>query len=149
MTSPRIATGHQTVTAQTVMTLVGEEGASIPVATEIHYSTRDPFAVRVVFSISGAADVEWVFARDLLISGLLGPAGTGDVQLFPAADGIIFELNSPGGRARLIADSDELNSFARRMVSAVAPGSEHHFYDIDREIGLLADSHLPGSSAQR
>ncbi len=138
MTAPHITAAHQSVVAQTVMGLYTDH-EHVAVGAELQYHSRDPFAVRVVFTIPGSADVEWVFARDLMIGGLLGPAGTGDVQLFPTADGLVFELNSPGGQARLLADRDEVTAFCRRMINAVAPDQEHLYFDIDQEMALLAD----------
>ena len=58
----------------------------------------------------------------------------------------MFELNSPSGRARLIADPEVLASFVPRTLDAVPLGAESSYYDMDQEIALLADLHAPGAS---
>jgi len=136
---------HHSVVATTGMTLIAES-ADVEVDAELNFHSRDPFAIRVVFSVAAAPAVEWVFARELLIDGLAAPAGTGDVQIFPTHDGIVFELNSPSGRARLLADPEMLSVFAQDTLAAVPMGAEFGYFDLDQEIALLADVRLPGAS---
>lgn len=136
---------HHTVIARTAMTLIAET-VDVDVDAELSFHSRDPFAVRVVFSVSSAPAVEWVFSRELLIDGLRAPAGTGDVQVFPCHGGVVFELNSPSGRARLLADPDVLGSFVQDALDAVPLGAESRYFDLDQEIALLADLQLPGAA---
>ena len=136
---------HHSVGARTAMTLIAE-AAEIDVDAELTFHSRDPFAIRVLFSVASAPAVEWVFCRELLVHGLGAPAGAGDVQIFPCHRGIVFELNSPSGRARLLAEADVLTSFAQDTLDAVPLGSESQYYDLDAEIALLADLPLPGAS---
>lgn len=136
---------HHSVIARTAMTLIAE-AADIDVDAELTFHSRDPFAIRVLFSVASAPAVEWVFSRELLVNGLGAPAGAGDVQIFPCHRGIVFELNSPSGRARLLAEADVLTSFAQDTLDAVPLGSESQYYDLDAEIALLADLQLPGAS---
>ena len=136
---------HHSVIARTGMTLIAE-AADIEVDAELNFHSRDPFAVRVVFSVASAPAVEWVFSRELLINGLSAPAGTGDVQVFPCHDGIVFELNSPSGRARLLADPEVLTSFAQDTMNVVPLGAEFRYFDLDQEIALLSDLQLPGTT---
>ncbi len=136
---------HHSVVARTAMTLIAE-AADIDVDAELTFHSRDPFAIRVLFSVASAPAVEWVFSRELLVNGLGAPAGAGDVQIFPCHRGIVFELNSPSGRARLLAEADVLTSFAQDTLDAVPLGSESQYYDLDAEIALLADLPLPGAS---
>ena len=136
---------HRSVQASTGMTLLAEN-VDIAVEADFRFSSRDPFAVRVVFSVASAPVVEWVFARELMVDGLAAPAGTGDVQLFPTRAGIVFELTSPSGRARLVADADVLGSFVQETLDVVPLGAESKFFDLDQEIAMLADIALPGAS---
>jgi hypothetical protein len=135
---------HHSVIARTGMTLIAD-AADIDVEAELNFHSRDPFAIRVVFSVASAPAVEWVFARELLIDGLQAPAGTGDVQVFPCHNGVVFELNSPSGRARLLADADVLACFADDTLNVVPLGAEFKYFDLDQEIALLADLKLPGA----
>jgi hypothetical protein len=136
---------HRSVQATTGMTLLAET-MDIAVDAEFRFSSRDPFAVRVVFSVASAPVVEWVFSRELLVDGLVAPAGTGDVQLFPTRSGIVFELTSPSGRARLIAEPEVLASFVEETLGVVPLGAESKYFDLDQEIAMLADISLPGAS---
>ena len=61
------------------------------------YNPVDPFAVTATFSSPPAGEVVWIFARDLLSRGLSGPAGEGDVHVWPSLDAngrttVIMEL---------------------------------------------------------
>lgn len=136
---------HRSVMASTGMTLLAEN-VDIAVDADFRFSSRDPYAVRVVFSVASAPVVEWVFSRELLVDGLVGPAGTGDVQLFPTQAGIVFELTSPSGRARLVADTEALASFVQETLNVVPLGAESRYFDLDQEIAMLADISLPGAS---
>lgn len=136
---------HHSVIATTGMTLIAE-AADIDVDAELNFHSRDPFAIRVVFSVASAPAVEWVFSRELLVDGLSAPAGTGDVQIFPTNKGIVFELNSPSGRAQLLADPQVLTSFVQDTLEALPLGTESRYYDLDQEIALLADLQSPGAS---
>ena len=136
---------HRTVQASTGMTLLAET-IDISVDADFRFTSRDPFAVRVIFSVASAPVVEWVFARELLVDGLVAPAGTGDVQVFPTRAGIVFELTSPSGRARLVADPEVLASFVQETLDVVPLGCESKFFDLDQEIAMLADITLPGAS---
>jgi len=136
---------HHSVIARTGMSLLAEADDST-VDAELNFHSRDPYAVRVVFSAASAPAVEWVFSRELLVDGLTAPAGTGDVQIFPCHDGIVFELNSPSGRARLIADTEVLTNFVQDTLDTLPLGSESRYFDLDQEIALLADLQSPGTS---
>lgn len=135
---------HHSVVARTGMTLIADV-TDIAVDAELSFHSRDPFAIRVVFSVASASAVEWVFSRELLIDGVSAPAGTGDVQVFPCHDGVVFELNSPSGRARLLADAEVLARFAQETLDVVPLGAESKYFDLDQEIALLADLQLPGA----
>lgn len=139
------AVRHHSVIARTAMKLIAAS-ADIEVEAEFNFYSGDPFAVRVVFSVASAPAVEWVFSRQLLVDGLTAPAGTGDVQIFPGHDGIVFELNSPSGRAHLLADPVVLENFVHDTLEAVPLGTEFRYFDLDQEIALLVDLRMPGAS---
>src|SRR5215212_6233478 len=76
------------------------------------YDGADPFAVRIAFGDvgdeNGVVDLEddgiaWLLSRELLQAGLDGPAGDGDVRLWPAhaaTDVLFLHLRAPRHRAR-------------------------------------------------
>jgi hypothetical protein len=127
---------HRHVFANVPMRLAVGSG-DVPVSAELHYSTRDPFAVRATFCRTGYSPVAWTFARDLLLVGVARPAGLGDVQVFPDKSAVILHLSSPEGTARLAAQATELRQFVARMLSLVPAGGESAFYDLDAELAAF------------
>lgn len=138
MATSHLDNRHRGVIASTMMTFQPGE-VTIAVDTELRYLTRDPFAVRVIFTLPGNPPVEWVFARDLLVTGLHAPSGVGDVQVFPAREGLRIDLASPAGAAELLADLDEVASFVAETMRLVPLGAESDYLDLDLEVGMLAE----------
>src|SRR5437867_2713924 len=71
---------------------------------EFRYDTTDPFAVLTLFQPAESDPVSWIFARELLSSGLTEPAGHGDVRVEPAVfnpESTCLVLTSPNGHVRL------------------------------------------------
>ncbi|WP_369069480.1 SsgA family sporulation/cell division regulator [Kineococcus terrestris] len=117
-------------------------GPGLPVPASLHYGADDPYAIHAVFR-GGDADVEWVFARDLLREGLVGPAGDGDVHVRPCSgsvDGrrrVLLRLSSPDGNAELEADEADVRRFLRRADALVPPGRETRHLDLDDLVARL------------
>ncbi|WP_405803964.1 SsgA family sporulation/cell division regulator [Streptomyces sp. NBC_00210] len=126
--------GVTTVRATTQLQLL-VDGPPCPqlVPTTFTYRSDDPYAVRVVFGERPGAQVEWVFARELLIEGLRRSSGTGDVRVHreAAAPGqagparVHISLNSPEGKALLAMLSSDLETFVAKTRAVVVYGSEH------------------------
>ena len=74
---------HVDVEASVHLRLVVADADAVPLPVSLRYSAADPYAVRAVFSGDGM-EVEWVFARDLLRTGLISPVGDGDVHVWPS-----------------------------------------------------------------
>lgn len=112
--------------------------SAAPVVTRWTYSADDPFAVTLVIQTRGDQCVDWVLARDLLVAGLTGPAGIGDVRVRPARmeewDVALVEIRSPDGRALLEVDRDLLQQFVDATIEAIPLGSESTVIDMDAEI---------------
>ncbi|WP_308184827.1 SsgA family sporulation/cell division regulator [Streptomyces sp. MNU76] len=76
-------------------------------------------------SSADGADVTWAFARTLLAEGLTGPAGIGDVHLWPCGPAhTVVELHSPHGMAMIRFDTSSLRRFLHRSYAVVALGGE-------------------------
>lgn len=120
--------------------LVVPDAEAVPMPVALRYCASDPYAVTVAFRGDGLS-VEWVFARDLLLEGLSGPAGKGDVHISPATragtDAVSIWLSSPDGQAVLEADRVDLAAFLDRTTSLVPAGREHEHIDLDAEIATL------------
>lgn len=118
--------------------LIGATGAVTPLASELHYDPRDPYAVTTIFT-TGVSEVRWTFGRDLLREGLYEPTGDGDVHVWPCLDStghavVIIELCSPDGEALVQVRTNDLHAFVDRMNAAVTPGTESQLIDIDSAI---------------
>lgn len=60
----------------------------------------DPLAPFEVVTWFGTEDAgaEWTFSRELLVEGLDGPAGVGDVRLWPSRTQVLLELSGVNDR---------------------------------------------------
>jgi hypothetical protein len=118
--------------------------AAAPVVTRWTYCTDDPFAVTIEIQTRGNRFVDWVLARELLVEGLTGPAGIGDVQVRPANMGewdvTLVEIRSPDGHAVLEVDRDLLRQFVQATIDLIPLGSESMAIDIDAEIEKITRS---------
>ena len=136
-------TDRTTVTSQLQLRLVVPVGPSLPVTTDVRYEASDPWALRVTFRTGDedAASVEWLFARSLLVDGLSGPAGEGDVRVWPSVRGrsrvVHLAMSSPSGSALFEIDRDGLVEFLQRCYLVVPTGGEGDLVDIDAELSLL------------
>jgi hypothetical protein len=129
-----------TVTHEVELQLVVPGAAMLPVPAHLAYDASDPYAVRATF-LAGDDSVEWVFARDLLASGVSRPTGDGDVHVSPdGPEVILISLASPDGRAVLAAPSAEVSGFVARTYELVPPGDEWRHVDVDAAISRLLTS---------
>jgi hypothetical protein len=119
-------------------------GQAAPVVTRWTYLVDDPFAV--TFSIRTRSDrwVTWVMARDLLLAGLTGNAGVGDIRLRPCRvhghEVLVVEISSPDGHAALEVDRDLLGRFVQATTELLPLGSEISVLDMDAEIEKITRS---------
>lgn len=139
-----------TVSAELGLRLVAAQQTIVPLVASLNYSGSDPYAIRMAFHVGTEEPVEWIFARDLLADGLMGPEGDGDVRVWPSAPAdsldeaaesrsvLNIELSSPFGEAHFEAPSEAIASFLDRTFRAVPMGKESDVIDIDAELnGLL------------
>lgn len=95
--------------------------AQVPVG--LVYDSADPWAITLLI-----AGQEWLFARDLLATGLYEPAGDGDVTVRPDTGGIfghvVVTLSSPTGTADLALPRGTVESLLDAAEALVPPGCE-------------------------
>jgi hypothetical protein len=119
-------------------------GQPTPVVTRWTYTVADPFAVSLSVRTSNDEWVEWLVGRDLVVAGLEGPSGEGDVRMSPQIvqgyDIVEIEIRSSDGRAVLEVDRDLLRHFVEASVEMVALGEEMRHIDLDREIDKITRS---------
>ena len=130
-----------TVSAELGLSLVVPEHGAVPLVASLYYSADDPYAVRMAFHVGMDDPVEWIFARDLLAAGLEGPAGEGDVQVWPSDDRgsevLNIALSSPFGEAHFEAPRTATSEFLRRTYEVISGGRESDFVDLDSELDEL------------
>jgi hypothetical protein len=115
----------------------------------LRYRTDDPLAVRMAFPAQFSlddgpqpptAEIEWVFARSLLASGLEVRSGAGDIRISPCPgvyQSVVVELYSPDGVALLMFKGPELREFLGRTYESVPVGQEYCTLTVDHEIEEL------------
>jgi hypothetical protein len=131
---------HTVICSPAVFELIAPDAPVVPVKVDLTYSSRDPFAVQASFRTGNGTAVDWVFARDLLHDGLIGPAGTGDVRVRPMPDSpnrVQLELSSPSGHAVFTTCAQTLGDFLYRTFEAVPPDSEYSWLDFDLALSDL------------
>ncbi|BAJ27058.1 MULTISPECIES: SsgA family sporulation/cell division regulator [Kitasatospora] len=134
---------RNTVRTRTAMHLLVPGGPALRTPADLDYDTADPLAVRLTFHPPGDGPVEWVVARTLLLAGLSGPAGEGDLRISPLVDAGLAEvaltLRSPEGEATLRSPAPPLLAFLARTGRLVPLGREQVTADLDRKLaGILA-----------
>lgn len=124
--------------------LITAEDQELPVPATLRYDSTDPFAVHVDFppevSLAGEA-VTWTFGRGLLEQGVSGPAGSGDVHIWPCGPvRTVVEFHSPLGLALLQFETGALRRFLLRSYAVVAAGREDVGAAVDQGLEALLGS---------
>lgn len=128
------------VTAELALRMVLDSDRTVAVPCSLEYRVEEPYAVRAIFR-TGITDIEWMFARDLLLEGLQKPSGEGDVVMWPESHDdsplLLIALNSPSGQAVLECDRAHVEHFLRRTFELVPVGEESATMDIDACIAAI------------
>ncbi|MYV41195.1 SsgA family sporulation/cell division regulator [Streptomyces sp. SID1328] len=124
------------------MQLVVSSEASLFLTMMLRYEPSDPYVVRAEFTVLDSDEaVEWIIGRDLLADGLKGPAGEGDIQVWPVGDGdpcdMCILLTPPAGTALLLAPAREVRAFLREAEELVPRGTEAGHLDLDAWLAQL------------
>ncbi|MDT9699217.1 SsgA family sporulation/cell division regulator [Streptomyces sp. P17] len=124
--------------------LITADEQELPAPATLRYRSADPLAVHIDFPSEISLDgdgVTWTFARTLLAEGLRGPAGSGDVHIWPCGPArTVLEFHSPHGLALLQFDSAALRSFLLRSYAVVAAGQEDVESAVDEGLSALFGS---------
>jgi hypothetical protein len=134
-----------TVSAELGVRLAVPEYTFVPRVAHLFYSCEDPYAIRMAFHIGLDEPLEWVFARELLATGIEGPQGLGDVTVWPSSgpDGgapgsvLHIELESPFGQAVVEAPAGEVSDFLHRTYQIVPASEEGDHLDLDAGLNDL------------
>ncbi len=129
------------VSAELGLSLVVPDHGPIPLVASMYYSGKDPYAIRMAFHVGTDEPVQWIFARDLLATGLQGPTGEGDVQIWPAdeegCEVFNIALCSPFGQAHFEAPIVAAADFLKRTFEVIPVGQESNFINLDSELEEL------------
>jgi Streptomyces sporulation and cell division protein, SsgA len=131
-----------TVSAELGLRLVVPQQTIVPLVASLYYSKEDPYAIRIAFHVGLDEPVEWIFARELLSTGVEGEQGLGDVKVWPSTGSesglpgsvLNIELSSPFGQAHFEAPLQEIADFLRRTHQVVPVGSETDHVDVESEL---------------
>jgi Streptomyces sporulation and cell division protein, SsgA len=145
-----------TISAELGLRLVIPQQTIVPLVASLYYSGSDPYAVRMAFHVGTDDPVEWIFARDLLATGIESRQGEGDVHVWPSAgscteaggldvigatgtEGTVLniELSSPFGQAHFEAPARAMSAFLQRTYQIVPAGQETDYIDIETELNDL------------
>ena len=137
------------VSAAWEISLVLSSRWTMPVRAHFTYRSADPYAVQLDFYLDTRRSVRWTFARDLLTTGLVFPAGCADVQVWPADDGMGVHLclESPQGEALFEIPLAPLSRWLGRTYQLVPPGEEPRHLSLDTRLERLLQE-TPYSSRQ-
>jgi hypothetical protein len=118
-------------------------GSATPVLSRLSFVGSEPFAVTIAFRTDRGAWVEWTFARELLVTGLVEPAGIGDVRIRPDLatheDTVAFEIESPEGYALVEIEREDVEDFLDRTLEIVPLGQESENFDVDAFIDEITN----------
>jgi hypothetical protein len=140
-------TGPLSITRPLALELIDATGAATSVRADLTYDAADPYAVAAIFSMNPGCEsndetVRWVFARELLVTGVHEPAGEGDVRIWPCLNALgqaitVIELSAPDGEALLQARSVEMCAFLAETEVVVPSGAEATYLDVDDTVSKL------------
>ncbi|MBL7488004.1 SsgA family sporulation/cell division regulator [Frankia sp. AgB1.9] len=131
---------HDHVTVDLIILLVQSPGPAQPLAATMRYDRTDPFAVALDIHSSPTTVVTWTFARDLLQQGVYGPAGDGDIEIWPAnlhGGPISLSLSGPTGKALFETPRRKVLTFLTHTYTVVPLGAESQNFDVDAFIAPL------------
>ncbi|MET8827588.1 SsgA family sporulation/cell division regulator [Streptomyces sp. NPDC004610] len=133
----------QTVQAEVMMNFLVSEELSFRIPVELRYEATDPYAVRLTFHLPGDAPVTWAFGRELLVDGMAGPCGEGDVHVAPAeADTLgetLIRLQVGSDQALFRSSAAPLVAFLDRTDKLVPLGQEGALADFDAHLDQALD----------
>lgn len=142
---------HESVQAEVLMSFLVSEELSFRIPVELRYVPADPYAVRMTFHLPGDAPVSWAFGRDLLLDGIVGPSGDGDVHIAPVGPGeladIAIRLRVGDEEALFQVSAAPIVAFLDRTDRIVPLGQEQAHGDFAAELDQVLLSILAEENA--
>lgn len=125
------------------MWLIGPDDMTVPLTCGLHYSRKDPYAVRMSLDTDTDKSVQWFISRDLLAAAMFAPEGVGDVRAWPslaekgAGTGrktLNIELGLPDGYVHFEGSAAGIGAFLAQTYELVPGGQEPAFLNLDAEL---------------
>ncbi|MEU5158530.1 SsgA family sporulation/cell division regulator [Streptomyces sp. NPDC020875] len=142
---------HESVQAEVLMSFLVSEELSFRIPVELRYVPADPYAVRMTFHLPGDAPVSWAFGRDLLLDGIVGASGDGDVHIAPVGPGeladIAIRLRVGDEEALFQVSAAPIVAFLDRTDRIVPLGQEQAHGDFAAELDQVLLSILAEENA--
>lgn len=115
----------------------------VPVAARLRYGAHDPYTVHLDNHVELPDPVSWMLSRELLLAGLDGPAGVGDISLWPGpepeGDSVFLTLHGEEESVLLRLPAGTLRAFLRMTECVVPLGLEREHLDLDAVVERLLD----------
>ncbi len=124
-------------TSRTLPAITMHRGSGAQEWMTFRYRSSDPFAVEVSLRERAPLIHTWVFARELLATGLTASVGEGDVRISPwtaapdGRDAVRLALRSAEAHLLVQLDAEDLGEFLAATEAVVMPGNESAHLDLD------------------
>ncbi|MER7662163.1 MULTISPECIES: SsgA family sporulation/cell division regulator [unclassified Streptomyces] len=142
---------RESVQAEVLMSFFVSEELSFRIPVGLRYETQDPYAVRMTFHLPGDAPVTWAFGRELLLDGISGPSGDGDVHISPTGPAglcdLAIRLQVGSDRALFQVGAAPVVAFLDRTDKLVPLGQEHRYGDFRQCLEKALDGILAEENA--
>ncbi|MFD3438442.1 SsgA family sporulation/cell division regulator [Streptomyces sp. NPDC058685] len=142
---------RESVQAEVLMIFLVSEELSFRIPVGLRYETDDPYAVRMTFHLPGDAPVTWAFGRELLLDGISGPSGDGDVHIAPTGAAglcdLAIRLQVGSDRAQFQVGAAPVVAFLDRTDKLVPLGQEHQYGDFRECLEKALDGILAEENA--
>ncbi|WP_328299229.1 SsgA family sporulation/cell division regulator [Streptomyces sp. NBC_00435] len=120
---------------------------TVLVPSFLWYDVGEPYAIHMDIFTGHGEPITWLFARDLLRTGLREPAGQGDVTIRTnrreRPGHVLITLTGERSSALMRARPSEIEYFLRQTDDLVPPGTEHQHLDLDILVGQLLGRPAP------
>ncbi|MFE7515998.1 SsgA family sporulation/cell division regulator [Streptomyces sp. NPDC057540] len=106
------------------------EDVTVGVETTVSYTSRDPYALSILFHLPGDVPVLWRIDREMVLAGSLAPTGEGEVRVLPAPEGKVFLRLGPAGHCAMVrCVREELARLVHDTLALVPQGTEERHID--------------------
>ncbi|MFE5683816.1 SsgA family sporulation/cell division regulator [Streptomyces sp. NPDC056512] len=134
---------HRVTTLHHRAGLVHNARSPAPLALELHYTSFDPYAVRIKLAVEGA-EVRWALSRESLLVGLRRHDGLGDVAVWPVRPPngpplLRIRLGPPGRCAVMETELGIIAEWLDVTHQLVPPGCEPPYIHWDGFLSALLD----------